>query len=352
MTRTLLLLALAGCQHADSTRHSAEKDTGADVETGDTPHTGDTAPPDTVDTGEDSGDTGVVDTDAPCDRSLAWTYVAAGHYLSCGIHADGCTECWGRGEEDEGPDWETGGYHWTGQDIAPADPFASVFLLGQYKDYTHELHTCALTQVGEAVCWGSNAFGESDVPLGTYTSLAIQSEGTFGLTAEGDLVSWGRVLGPAAGTFTAVSTGADVGAAITTDGDLTTWWVISGEETSHVGPFQAVSVKEGLCALDESGGATCWHAREGEGSWPDFDAEAPKSGLTELCVGYYDSACGLQEDGHPVCWGTLWGLVYYVDTSRVYTQLACGTEHACGLTPEGAIECWGTDRFGETLVPT
>ena len=361
MTRALVLLGLCGCPDADSTGHSAEKDTGVDVETGetadtahsaDTVDTADTSPPDTGDT-TDTAETGVIDTDAPCDRSLPWTYVAAGSYLTCGIHTDGCTECWGRGEEDEGPNWETWGYAWTGQDIAPAEPFRSVYAVAWREEHTRELHTCALTEAGEAMCWGSNSLGESDVPPGTYTSLAVQSEGTYGLTTDSEIVAWGRVGVPTDGTFTAISTGAEIGAAITTEGDLATWWVIDGSSNgSFAGPFRAVSVKEGLCALDEAGGATCWHAWEGEGSWPDFDAEAPKAGLIDVCVGAYDSACGLQEDGHPVCWGSLWGLVYYVDTSRIYTQLACGIEHACGLTPEGEIECWGTDSYGETLVPT
>ena len=56
-------------------------------------------------------------------------------------------------------------------------------------------HTCTLTAAGQLVCFGSNLFGQCDVPagLGAVTSVAAGACHTCALTAEGQLVCFGAV---------------------------------------------------------------------------------------------------------------------------------------------------------------
>lgn len=120
-----LTMLLAACTH-HATETGKPGDTGivdsdsGQTETADTGETGETA---------ETGDSDTaVDTAPPrCDRSLGWKYVAAGTYQTCGIHTDGCAECWGQGKEEDTGGYDTGGrYHWNGEDIPPSGSFTSI----------------------------------------------------------------------------------------------------------------------------------------------------------------------------------------------------------------------------------
>ena len=54
---------------------------------------------------------------------------------------------------------------------------------------------CALTEDGEAVCWGSprdwNDFGQTDPPPGRYAAISAGSARTCAVTLEGEVVCWG-----------------------------------------------------------------------------------------------------------------------------------------------------------------
>ena len=57
-----------------------------------------------------------------------------------------------------------------------------------------EGHTCALTEDGEAVCWGGNEYGQADPLPGRYTAISAGSAHTCAVTTGGEIVCWGREL--------------------------------------------------------------------------------------------------------------------------------------------------------------
>ena len=55
-------------------------------------------------------------------------------------------------------------------------------------------YACALTEEGEAVCWGSPAwwdYGQADPPPGRYTSISASECRTCAVTVDGEVVCWG-----------------------------------------------------------------------------------------------------------------------------------------------------------------
>jgi hypothetical protein len=132
MTRALLVVVvLVGCGPRET--HPPK---GSDTGSGDSAESGatesvdsdsadsDTGAPDSdsghADTGE-TAETGDSEEPPPCDRSRPWIFVDAGMVQTCGIHDDGCAECWGIGEEQSSPDWDTAGYHYEGEDQPPPE---------------------------------------------------------------------------------------------------------------------------------------------------------------------------------------------------------------------------------------
>ena len=52
-------------------------------------------------------------------------------------------------------------------------------------------HNCALDSDGAAVCWGRNASGQTNAPLGSYAAVEAGEHHSCALTAAREVTCWG-----------------------------------------------------------------------------------------------------------------------------------------------------------------
>ena len=183
-------------------------------------------------------------------------------------------------------------------------------------------HACALTEAGEAVCWGSNDHGESDVPSGRYLAISAGTVTTCAVRADAELVCWGREMSelPPPGRYRTVSTNGVHACALTEDGEAVCWagWNEFGEIEPPPGRYVAISVGRRLaegphpansCALAADGAVVCWgwsRAKATDGGeaqhldgHPALRFEGPYSSVVSPAgTGF----CAVSVDGEAECW--------------------------------------------------
>jgi alpha-tubulin suppressor-like RCC1 family protein len=237
--------------------------------------------------------------------------------------------------------------------------------------------TCALTDAGQAYCWGSIYTGEppfersrpDTVASGLrFRELKVASN-TFGnavcgVTTDQLGYCWGTLL-----------VGYDTG-------------IMIGETPQLFGqniPLQTIAVGSrhycGLavdgaayCAGDYTGGVRGTGGATGEFAEPDLVPNQVAGGLSysELAVGLGNS-CGLSV-GQAYCWGSEIALgttsavldpeeecgytippfsgrcshlPVSVEGGHTFVTLAAGQTHVCGITSDSSIYCWGGNESGQ-----
>lgn len=327
--------------------------------------TGDSRPSDT-DTGGDThgdsdsagvetGDTDTGELTVECDRTQKWTYVAAGMLQTCGVHADGCAECWGLGEEqrvDGG-----GGYGYYGEDRPPAGIYSRIEMYGAFGSWEGPLHTCGISEESGAHCWGSNAHGECDVTVSDSVDISVGEYLTYGLGLSGDV--WGigyRAELPPDGEYVDVAVGESAGYVRSADGTTLQWALHStdpGLVTYLDDRYLQIDAKSYACGLREDGSVRCWSPEDPNG---DLDSplatDAPAGPFVSVCVKSPDNACALDALGAVTCWGSPSEYDDSPPMGVLFQQISCGSSHVCGVTTDNDLVCWGYDAYGETLTPT
>ncbi len=231
--------------------------------------------------------------------------ISLGDTHTCAIQDNGRIKCWGRNAEGQLGDGTT---------LDRAAPTAIPGLnSGSVTIAAGAYHTCALNHGGQALCWGSNLYGQ---------------------------------LG---------------------DGTLTTRfmpWGVSGLNGS------AYAIDGGFyhtCALTSAGGVKCWgynsYGQLGDGTHTDrvapVDVVGLNSGARAIAAGDYHS-CAIAANGRVVCWGensagqlgngTMINQntpVDVIDLGGHVLALTAGGQHSCALTDTGAVKCWGRNDFGQ-----
>ena len=223
-------------------------------------------------------------------------------------------------------------------------------------------HTCGLSPIGEAWCWGTNEHGQLGqdadgpnktshlaLPVATellFETIAAGGGHTCALTHAGEAWCWGRNDRGQLGDNSFTSNARPV----RVESDLTFRSIWAGRDLS--------------CGAKSDGELWCW----GRGTewqlgndWP-HDSPLP----TQSAIGYrFDEvslgdlhACGVEGGGELSCWGyndpwglgsewiTKWPTPVEVDGGGLYRHVAAGMNHTCALDLDGAAWCWGDQSHG------
>jgi alpha-tubulin suppressor-like RCC1 family protein len=284
--------------------------------------------------------------------------------LTC-VASNGHLACFG---DDQRGELANGGVTFEGPTAVTAPPGAGAWT----GAWIGELHTCARTDAGTLFCWGADDEGQvtgADAPRGSSTHPCVPG-------APCDAVAITQAPASAAVGSGAhdVLAGADstcvlepraTGAAIECWGSPAS---IGGDAahgasaiTAPTGGWAAIAGgKQGTCAFDAGGAATCWGVI-GSLTVNPPQANATASGLTAFASGTA-ATCGLDGARERVCWGTNThgelgtggadanGIetVHLDATDAAYTALAIAQSDACGIAADGGVRCWGTGYFGES----
>jgi alpha-tubulin suppressor-like RCC1 family protein len=241
-------------------------------------------------------------------------------------------------------------------------------------------HVCALTDQGQAYCWGSNELGQlgtgstdtvahtKPARIGgdvTFTTLAAGLTHTCGLTRDGALFCWGANDSAQLGDGTIKNSPTPV--RVATDVKFKT-----------IGPGGTHT-----CAVSVDGVGYCWggnwHGQLGLAN-RDGDAGAPccyrlptpirtELRFASLVAGGI-SSCGVAVDGKAYCWGSPQegrlgtGVADAANKSAdktvptavagelVFATVMPRAWHTCGLSSMKAVFCWGGNMFQmESAVP-
>ena len=288
--------------------------------------------------------------DSPATRAPAcpdpspWVAVAARDAMSCGLHADGCFECWG---PILAPVWESDQpYFDVGISRPPDVRFDDIWLerTAENPDYA-----CGRRAADGAIsCWGwapreglvgpvEEVQGSSGTVCGRYADGRVACVGYWEFDAETPVhdLAW---EGEGVATIDLAGTLAWKGS-----------WDAPPEELGS--GYAEVALGGGrdpvVCAAREGEGPTCV-APEGDTDHGAVVTDAPETPLTHLCVSRGgDAACGLDASGYPFCWGAQG----WTPPSEALSTLSCGGGHACGVTLGGDVACWGTCDDGVCTPP-
>jgi serine/threonine protein kinase/alpha-tubulin suppressor-like RCC1 family protein len=286
----------------------------------------------------------------PTPLKLA-TSIAAGGTHSCFLSAIGRAVCWGKNDHGQ-----LGG-------ASPDGPQTAVSLNVQWPLVAIAAggsHACAITRDGAALCWGNNDHGQA------------------GVQSRGPRVAPSLV--PEAHVFWRIAAGDEHTCAVDEYGLPWCWGANShgqlGETSVNEsaipvlagrGAIHFASIAAGAnftCGLAANGRASCW-GENGAGQLGDgsnFDRPLPvavASGVFTAIAAGSDHVCGLAAEGEAYCWGRnasgQLGDGTTVDENapvRVrgaarFKSITAGASHSCGLSVDGTAYCWGQNAFGQ-----
>ena len=241
---------------------------------------------------------------------VTFASLSAGWEHTCALTVAGVAYCWG-----DNYTGQLGNGSFTDSNTpvkinSPAGVTWASLSVGRY-------HTCALTRVGVAYCWGDNRLGQ----LGDGTRLERYNKMV-------------QVKVPNGFTFASLSAGYQHTCALTRAGAAYCWGYngngLLGSGTSALGTqplevkrptgvtFASISADaEHTCALTSAGAAYCWGwNREGQ-----LGDNTTTDRITSVAVS--------------------------MPAGVTFASLSTGAQHTCARTRAGAVYCWGNNGYGQ-----
>ncbi len=307
--------------------------------------------------------------------------LAVGSLHACAVTDGGEVFCWGDDDYGELGNGTTSDGSSQRSPVQVLDEAGTGFLTGVRKVAAAESQTCAATDVGEVWCWGNDDFfqlgngaslAESSLPTqvldttgsGPLTGVVDVVAGvghTCALTDAGEVLCWGTDSGGQLGN------GAGV-----TDSELPMQVLDTTGSAPLTGVVQIAAGGDDTCAVTDAKELLCWgydtsgvlgNGPGGGQHLPGFvlseDGSAHLTGVVQVSANS-EHTCAVTEQGAALCWGSdfdsklgnggsevdshLPVLVRNTDDTgslENVTQITTGGSHACAVIATGEALCWG-----------
>ena len=215
-------------------------------------------------------------------------------------------------------------------------------------------HTLALLEGGTVIAWGTNNYGQTNVPGGLTNALAVAAGDahSLALNANGTVVAWGRNdLGqtnvPASVTNAiAISAGGQQSLAMRKDGTVVQW----GQTFTSVPASVTNAIASGTnfhLALLTNSTVVAW----GSNSSGQLNFPSNLSNVVAVAAGG-DHALALKVDGTVVAWGNNSSGQTNVQGGLTNAMaIAAGSAHSMALRNDGTVLAWGDNTYGQTNGP-
>jgi alpha-tubulin suppressor-like RCC1 family protein len=231
-------------------------------------------------------------------------------------------------------------------------------------------HSCGVTQVGEAYCWGSNIFGQ----------LGVNSTRDVYRTPQ-------QVQLPENVSLQAISAGENHTCGLTQTGIAYCWgWNYSGEVGNESRSRQNTPVRihtpsnilfrkitagnSFTCAIAQTGDTYCWggnsNGQLGVNSVENpltipTRVQLPENVRLQAISAGEKHTCAITQTGDAYCWGfnlngQLGNNLGLEQRTPTRVELPSGIrlqtittrhEHNCGISQTGTLVCWGYNGFGQ-----